>query len=347
MENKLKQNWIEILRVMATLAVIFLHISMTIITNYSIEETGGTVNYVILDICQLISRWAVPCFIMITGTLLLEPNKKVDLVKIKKYVLRMLVVLITFGVFYSFLELFFESRTINIKMIFESILNTLQGKTWAHMWYIYMLIGLYIITPIIKTIINNTKENTLFYFIVILIIGTTIIPTINNLLNIDIENFMMVDVAILYYITGYYMTLKNNKLTQKPSILYMCSIISLLLILAIDIINIICNHENLSWIININNIFIYIFSIGIFCFVKQTFENKKDVNKIVSIISKYSFLMYLIHPFFINVLYKVFSITPLNFPIILGIIIMFIIITLLTFILSVILKKVPFIKKYV
>ena len=157
----MKKSWIEILRVMATIAVIFLHISMTIISNYTLEEANGITNYIILDVSQLICRWAVPCFIMITGALLLDQNKKVDLVKIKKYVLRMLIVLMTFGVFYAFLELFFENRIINIKMIFQSILNTLQGKTWAHMWYIYMLIGLYIITPVLKIVIQKLDYNKL------------------------------------------------------------------------------------------------------------------------------------------------------------------------------------------
>ena len=341
----MKKSWIEILRVMATIAVIFLHISMTIISNYTLEEANGITNYIILDVSQLICRWAVPCFIMITGALLLDQNKKVDLVKIKKYVLRMLIVLMTFGVFYAFLELFFENRIINIKMIFQSILNTLQGKTWAHMWYIYMLIGLYIITPVLKIVIQKLDYNKLKLIILVLIIGTTIIPTINNLFDLNIDNFMVVDVCVLYYISGYYFTLEDDTKYNKKY--YSLSIISLFFILLIDILNILRHNTNLEWVYGLNCIFIYILSVGIFKFIKEKFDKKEIKNIFIDEISKYRFAMYLIHPFWINLIYKVFKITPLNFPIGFGIIIMFCIVLILTFISSFIFKKIPIIKKYI
>ena len=113
----------------------------------------------------------------------------------------MLLVLISFGTFYSFLEIFFEVRTINFSIILKSVLNTIQGKTWDHMWYIYMLIGLYIVTPALRIVINNSNLNNIFEMIVVLVIGTTLIPTINNIFDLKIENFMLISNAIiLYYI---------------------------------------------------------------------------------------------------------------------------------------------------
>lgn len=117
-----------------------------------------------------------------------------------------------------------------------------------------------------------------------------------------------------------------------------------MVIVILEIYNILINKEYLAWNGGIGNIFIYLFSIGIFCFVKNNFDKN---NRIVEIISKYSFAIYLVHPFWINLIYKFFSVTPLNFPIILGIIIMFFIITVLSLVTAMVLKKLPIIKKYI
>ena len=45
----------------------------------------------------LLVRWAVPVFFMLSGALMLNPDKHVTLVKIKQHVLKMLAVLLTFG----------------------------------------------------------------------------------------------------------------------------------------------------------------------------------------------------------------------------------------------------------
>lgn len=84
MEKINKLQWIEVLRAIATLTVVFLHISMTVIVNYTFDECGGLFNYIILDICQLICRWTVPCFIMITRSAIIKSIKRCEQRKDKK-----------------------------------------------------------------------------------------------------------------------------------------------------------------------------------------------------------------------------------------------------------------------
>ncbi len=345
----MKKYWIEVIRVFATLAIILLHISTTTIDDYISLEIGNISNYIILDVFQLVCRWAVPCFIMITGALLLNPSKTITKEKIAKYILRIVIVLLTFGTFYSFLEIFFEKRTINLEIIVTSFLNVLQGKSWTHLWYLYTLIGLYIITPILRIVVKNLNEKDLFNVLTIFFIGSVGINTINHLLNLNLENYMLVNIWVLYYLIGYYMTLENNKLSFKKINNYFIIIIPITFMLLIDVLNIIKYQQSLKWIVNGDNIFIFFYSIGIFNYIKQKFnkENENKTNKIIEILSKYSFSIYILHPFWINLIYKVMKVTPLNFPIFIGILIMFLLIFILTLISAFILKKIPFIKKYV
>lgn len=41
-------------------------------------------------------------------------------------------------------------RTFRIRMIPEALKMTLMGHTWSHMWYLYLILFLYLITPLLK-----------------------------------------------------------------------------------------------------------------------------------------------------------------------------------------------------
>ena len=122
---KKKTSYIEFLRVLATFIVVIDHVAVVALS--SLRHSFHA---------------AVPIFVMITGYLLLNPEREIPLEKIiKKYVFKILVVLFSFGTFYSWLELIFDSHKISILQLPKAIYNVIIGKTWDHMWYLYMLIG--------------------------------------------------------------------------------------------------------------------------------------------------------------------------------------------------------------
>ena len=135
-----KIDSIEWLRFICILSIIMIHTCVTINTNYTISDVGFS-RYMILEIIHNIFRFAVPCFLMITGALLLDENKKVTEKKNLKYLKRAIILLVTFGYFYCLIEIFFNTRKININLFAQSFLNLIEGKSWAHMWYMYSLVG--------------------------------------------------------------------------------------------------------------------------------------------------------------------------------------------------------------
>jgi surface polysaccharide O-acyltransferase-like enzyme len=93
---------------------------------------------------------------MITGVLFLNPEKDITLEKmLKKYVFRIVLAIILFGIPYCFMEIIFDANMVfNIGQIGVAILNAVQGKSWDHIWYLYMIAGLYLCIPLIKIFIN-------------------------------------------------------------------------------------------------------------------------------------------------------------------------------------------------
>ena len=99
-----KESWIELLRAICILSVIMNHTCMTIINNTGITEIG-VYSYAVLDEIFMLVRFAVPCFLMISGYLLLDPNKEIAMPKLMRYIIRMFVVLLILAQLMPFLKL--------------------------------------------------------------------------------------------------------------------------------------------------------------------------------------------------------------------------------------------------
>lgn len=343
--GKEKITYIEYIRVFAAVAVVFLHIVMTLPNNYSVAELG-VFNYTVFSDCYMLVKWAVPCFIMVSGALLLNPQKEITVKKTWKYILRMLEVLLTFGVVYALMELVFSEKTINAYMFLKAILNTLEGKTWDHMWYIYVLISIYIIMMPLKDFIRAQSRNTIRIFIIVLIAGNFIIPTINTIFGTNIKTLMPIGEYITYFLIGYYIsTISKESSIYKKSIWISGGIATLAMIglesysLTVYGNTAVVNHMS-------GEILTLIQSVSVFMIVRILFENI-EILRIAKTVSACSFGIYLIHPFWINLIYKVFDITPLSMPIGVGIVVLFVSVFLLSFCTTWILKKVPIINKII
>lgn len=128
--------YIDSLRVMATLAVVLLHIC----TTATVSPSQGQDQILLYAGISAAMRWAVPVFVMISGALLLDPDKNFSL---KRYAAKMIFVLLVFGWGYAILEQFYQVRKISFGLFMYALGNVFQEKSWDHMWYIYMLLGLY------------------------------------------------------------------------------------------------------------------------------------------------------------------------------------------------------------
>lgn len=340
-----KKAYIEILRCLATIAVVFLHIVMTLVANCTIDEIG-VYNYAIFNDCYMLVKWAVPCFIMITGSLLLNPEKNISEDKIKKYIVRMVLVLATFGVIYALMELVFSEKTFRVIFIFHAVINTLQGKSWSHMWYVYLLIGLYLMTIPLRKIVVSCTQNEIERILALLVVGNFVIPSINYAFGMKFETYMLVSEYITYYLAGYYISITHRRISQKKIALILVAATGFLVIS--ETMSLILTHESFGLNHQTQNIFTFVMATSVFILVKQLCEKKGVVLKSgTKAICKYSFAIYLVHPFFINLIYKVIGFTPLSIPIFFGIIILDVGVFALSFCTAVILKKFPIIRNIV
>ncbi len=291
----------------------------------------------ILDcvVIQVIVRWAVPCFVMITGFLLLDPQKDIDLKKALRYVLRMAAVLLTFGLSYCLMESAVADGFGNIpELVVKSAKNLIEGHSWAHMWYVYMLIGLYLLLPMFRIFTKYADKNTYVFILAVMFCFTVLRPTANEMFQVELEAYIPISTAFPFYLLlGQY--IRQYGIKKGSSVLLVIfgtvgTAVGQLLSLG--------NQPD--------NLCVMLYSAGIFSLaMNSSFLEKAGKSKFIKQISKYSFGIYLIHPLFLNILNKVLGIFPDILPTGIGELAFFIASFSGAFVLSWILCKVPLVRE--
>lgn len=94
--------YIDLLRIISIIGVIVIHVTSIGYLGSNISSTSVTsVAY------NSLFRWSVPVFFMITGCLFLRKNKKINFsIMLKKYIPKLLIALVIFGVIYSLLDMY-------------------------------------------------------------------------------------------------------------------------------------------------------------------------------------------------------------------------------------------------
>jgi surface polysaccharide O-acyltransferase-like enzyme len=116
----------------------------------------------------------VPLFLMLSGALLLQPFKCDESLKVfwKKRWARIGLPSLFWGAAYFAWDFLVQKIPFSAEAIIQGILN----GPYTQLWYLYVLVGLYLLTPMLRVFIANADESFVKYFIIIWILGVAILP---------------------------------------------------------------------------------------------------------------------------------------------------------------------------
>ncbi len=158
--------WVDNAKIIAIFAVVALHIAGTVVTKITNLESFA---WWIGNIYDSFTRWCVPVFVMISGALLLDPDKNEPIaVFYRKRASGILLPTIFWSIFFlgwTFLKGLIKGDPYPLVFITKLLL---VGRPYYHMWFLYMLIGLYLFTPFLRTTIKNTTKKEQIIFVVML-----------------------------------------------------------------------------------------------------------------------------------------------------------------------------------
>jgi surface polysaccharide O-acyltransferase-like enzyme len=158
-------TWINTLRVIAMFMVVILHTTSPMLMAYGHIPNS---TWLIADFYNAISRFGVPVFVMITGALLLHRDYELGSF-LKKRLGRIIPPFLFWSLVYVVYAWYNEDITFtnDIWVNTKIVLHMLKYGSAYHLWYVYMLIGLYFLIPILSKFVRNATENEVLYFLLL------------------------------------------------------------------------------------------------------------------------------------------------------------------------------------
>ena len=252
------------------------------------------------------ARICVPLFIMISGYLLL-PMKTDYITFLKKRFTRVSIPFIVFCIAYDIF--FYIKGDIDIKTMLMNIpkISINYGTELGHLWYIYMIMGIYLFIPIISPWIKTAEKDQFYYYLVLWFLSLFhvyihyIYPEVwgecywNN--TSLIQSFLG---NSGYAVLGAFIKihLKNHDLYIFGAILYIIGT-------GITILGYFlrrpkaetCKEIELTW--HFNSINVAMATFGMFLLLRKIECKNKIISSIFNDIALKSYGMYLIHIFFL------------------------------------------------
>lgn len=315
MEKNSRLFSLDLLRLVACYLVIQVHAGEF----YYIGD-GGVVlpgdNPYIINFLNSIGRTAVPLFVMITGFFVLPVKYNMSEFFKKRFV-RVVVPFMVWCVCYALYRLFLGQADLE-----TTVFNILRipvnfGTEVGHLWYVYMLIGLYLFFPIISPWIQSASKKAMLFYLSIWSLSL-FLPYIHLFYPEVLGECYWNNTPLLYYFSGLlgYAVLgvylkKHCMRVAKTDILL--GLVLLGVGLAVTIL--IFDHRigraadvsqlELSWGYGTFNV--AIMSLGLFLLFKNLTFKGTMVRKIVQDMSNLSYGVYLAHIMVLNYFYSVFD----------------------------------------
>ena len=268
---------IDILRIFAFVFIVMLH---TLNRQYGLAVWMS--GYAVISI-------GVNLFIMISGYLLLDRTETVKEFFRKR--------------FFSILPLFIIFNIIYIYFYNHSFI-TIKKISAPHFWYIYMILGLYLLTPWLRKVLQYAEKET-FYVVVLWFLCNVFNPYMQffRLPKIPFSHFPITG-FIGYYILGYYLKKYRYKLEKIPFICVIGVYITGFLISVLSTKYVLVTTGNrISDFFDKNSLGTFFMSISFFVFwIKFNFKNR---NKVIRMISDSTYFAYLIHIIILHYVIKI------------------------------------------
>lgn len=202
----------DILRTFSVFCVIVLHVASGRFNQLPINNF----TWEVANVFDSLVRWTVPVMVMISGSFFLDPTKDIPTKKIyTKYLFRIILALIVWGCVYKtrnlLVEYFINGANINLKIIIKQFIKIPLGNAHYHLWYLYMLIGIYVLVPVYRIFIKHARKKDIEYLIKIFIIFGITFNFIKNtsrlvhpLLQFSSYRFSELISYSGYFFAGYY-----------------------------------------------------------------------------------------------------------------------------------------------
>lgn len=194
-------RYLDLLRCWAICMVIVLHAMTSVLTN---TQLYGTRTWLLCMLQNPFNRTGVPLFFMISGYLMLRDERTLDIAGFyKKHLPRIAVPLLVWNLIYLLPSVLSGGEGL-VQLPARYFTTLINNGSSYHFWFVYTLLGIYLITPFLKRIVDGCTTAQLAVLLAIVVFPGAIRPFLNRTFSIYIYLFdPLMESYLGYFLLGY------------------------------------------------------------------------------------------------------------------------------------------------
>ena len=337
--------YLDYLRTAAIFAVIMIHVAAQ---NWYSQDVG-TVEWRIFNFYDSISRWSVAVFVMISGALMLE--KEISLKKLyTRKIPHFLIVFLFWSLVYALV----------MGGSFETVLlNVVRGK--SHLWFVYLIVGLYICIPVIRKIVEDRRVTECF--LVISVVFSFAVPFLLQVLTdfggetvktwakafTDVYNDMRITITGGYaacYVAGYYLSRVEISKPARIAI-YLTGLLGMAATVFLSLHISVAQGTPVGDYYQDLNLNVVVSSVAVFVWFRYHTPSADRINAIAGRLGACSFGIYLVHILILEALEKHLGLNTLSFTPALAVPVISVIVFAVSGAVAAMIRRIPVLKDYI
>lgn len=165
--------YLDMIRIAAIFSVIVIHITAC--------EWGSlpvaSLRWQMLNLYNAVSRWCIAGFVLMSGRAFLDLSRPLPFrVLLKKNILRMFWSLLFWATAYHLYETYLTVGRVTVLDLYGGVVRVFTLNARRHLWFLYLMIGLYLLTPLLRYLIARFSIRTLAAASIVLLAVSGITP---------------------------------------------------------------------------------------------------------------------------------------------------------------------------
>ena len=343
----------DLVRVIAILMVVLIHSASPLFNTLPTDSNGFAVS-VLLD---GIAHAGVPLFVMVSGIFLLDEKREMSVRRaIGHYALPLVGLYFFWSILYAAankvaVPLLFEHAAVNGEMLKSFGVAVPEGA--YHMWYLPMMAGLYLITPLLRTFVRQDSRHLVRWFLLLVFVLRFTLPTgirlVAEVTGLDFSAaYNRFELLAgweypAYYVAGWYIANTRPDARSRRAV-YAAGAVALVALLALTWWVSVHRGEAVKELMEQKSLFCCVYAVALFSLVAWEGQKLRP-RPLLTRLSALSFGVYIVHVE-IQQLYKQF-IPYDSGNVLVYILVQWLAVTAVSFVAAWVLSKIPLLKRSV
>lgn len=281
---------LDLLRIVACVMVVMMH------SPIPSDNSDGI-------ILSSLSYFTAPCiglFFMVSGALILPPpiasESNTALPFLRKRLKRVLMPTLVWTFFYIAIK-WFDGNTTSSEVLTSIFSIPFSAQGHGVLWFMYTLLGLYLVTPILHAWLRNASEKDIRFYLLLWLI-TMCYPLLQIFVEVnDTSTGMLYYFSgyVGYFVLGYWLQSYGEKLSLKVAALLMC--LGVVAPIVVKIMQLKVDFYSLFWYLSVFVAIQCVFWWKMMKRLQIALHIPDRVNGFITVFSNLSFGIYLSHIF--------------------------------------------------